>query len=454
MAPHPREIASEPHGWLLEALAAPGATAAAAAPPPSPALAARLGALAARVGALEDRRTSSARRAARDAKGASAFVGCRWVPATYYGSPMRARADILGCDVRQMCKSMLVENKQWKGTDPFARGNARHYLVVVQYAATFDANALRSALAKAADLPGKAFNFRVATAEDCATLAGFGHNAVTPFGMAEPRVPIVLAAAAAAAPAEFLWMGGGHEDFKLGVPVADFLKRFAPLVLDVSAARDEASWDDAPAAANAAAPPPPPPAKSKKEKKAAPPKKAKAAEHAEMPGGDDDTACSRLALVVGKIVEVWPHPDSDKLFCEKIDCGEKFGGIRSIASGLQPFYAKEDLLDRVVLVAANLKAKKLGGFPSQGMVLCASNAAHDAVKFVDPPASAAIGDFVTFDGLDNPHASDSQVDKKKLFLKAMPHFTTRGGVCYYKDKAFAINGAPCTAPAEDGWAIS
>ena len=31
------------------------------------------------------------------------------------------------------------------------------------------------------------------------------------------------------------------------------------------------------------------------------------------PPAQADTAASRLALVVGKIVEVWPHPDSDKL---------------------------------------------------------------------------------------------------------------------------------------------
>ena len=29
---------------------------------------------------------------------------------------------------------------------------------------------------------------------------------------------------------------------------------------------------------------------------------------------------------VGRIVEAWKHPDSDKLYCEKIDCGE--GTIR------------------------------------------------------------------------------------------------------------------------------
>jgi hypothetical protein len=29
-------------------------------------------------------------------------------------------------------------------------------------------------------------------------------------------------------------------------------------------------------------------------------------------GNDEDNAVSQLALVVGRIVEVWPHPDSDK----------------------------------------------------------------------------------------------------------------------------------------------
>ena len=36
---------------------------------------------------------------------------------------------------------------------------------------------------------------------------------------------------------------------------------------------------------------------------------------------------------VGKIVEIWPNPDSEKLYNEKVDIGN--GEIRSIASGLQ-----------------------------------------------------------------------------------------------------------------------
>ncbi|KAH8093542.1 DNA primase [Aureococcus anophagefferens] len=388
------QLRNEPLGWLMEELCVNT--------PPAPttgddrALLGRIAGLRKRVEALEKKRgagaSAGARRAVADARASASTVCTKWVGANYYGKPMRSRAAELGCDVRQMTKTMLVENKQWRGDDPFARENARHYLVVVQYAAAYDAQRMRSALSARTGLSKNQFNFRVADEATMAALSGFEHNAVTPFGMAEKRVPVVLASAARDAPGGFIWMGAGHTDLKLGVTVADFLKRFDPLVLDVSAPRDEREWDAGGDAApkgekekKEKAPP-----KEKKDKAPAPKggKTPKAAEFADH-GDDDDTAASRLALVVGRIVEAWPHPESDKLFCEKIDCGEAFGGVRSIASGLQAFYKVEDLKDRLT-------------------------------------------------------------DKKKPFLKAQPHFTTKGGVAYYKGKAFAVGGANCTAPAEDG----
>jgi len=41
---------------------------------------------------------------------------------------------------------------------------------------------------------------------------------------------------------------------------------------------------------------------------------------------------------VGKIVKAWPHPDSEKLWCEEVDIGE--AKPRQIASGLRKHYTQ------------------------------------------------------------------------------------------------------------------
>ena len=65
--------------------------------------------------------------------------------------------------------------------------------------------------------------------------------------------------------------------------------------------------------------------KPKQKQQQAPPKAAKAAEPTVSDIGQMD-------IRVGKIVKVWKHPDSEKLYCEEIDVGN--GEIRKIASGL------------------------------------------------------------------------------------------------------------------------
>jgi len=84
------------------------------------------------------------------------------------------------------------------------------------------------------------------------------------------------------------------------------------------------------------------------------------------------------------------------------------------------------LLDRVVLVLCNLKKRNLVGFPSHGMVLCASNADHTAVEFVVPPTGAKLGERVVFDGLDAEAQPEpeNKVAKKKIFEAIAPDFKT------------------------------
>ena len=105
-----------------------------------------------------------------------------------------------------------------------------------------------------------------------------------------------------------------------------------------------------------------------------------------------------MDIRVGVITKAWEHEEADKLFCEEIDIGED--EPRQIASGLKAHYNVDDLVGQRVLVLANLKARKLVGFPSHGMVMCAVNEDGSKVEFVEPPEGAEIGERVMVEGFD------------------------------------------------------
>ena len=133
---------------------------------------------------------------------------------------------------------------------------------------------------------------------------------------------------------------------------------------------------------------------------------------------------SALDIRVGKIVKAWEHETSDKLYCEEVDVGEDTP--RKIASGLRAFYKLDEMQNRDVLVLCNLKARNLGGFPSHGMVLCASNADHTGVEFAVPPEGAKVGERVMFEGYNGEPEPENKVAKKKMFDKLAPDLKTDG----------------------------
>ena len=151
---------------------------------------------------------------------------------------------------------------------------------------------------------------------------------------------------------------------------------------------------------------------------------------------------------VGKIVEAWPHPDSDKLWCEKIDVGED--EPREIASGLRAYYPDADqLVDRKVLVVCNLKAAKLAGFASNGMVLCASSEDRETVAFVEPPEGAKLGARVLMEGQDAVEpAGANAVKKKKLMEKAAEELKAVDGTATAHGKPLVVAGAKVLSPVD------
>lgn len=168
----------------------------------------------------------------------------------------------------------------------------------------------------------------------------------------------------------------------------------------------------------------------------------------------DGPPISALDIRVGRINKVWEHPEADKLYCEEIDLNED--EPRQIASGLRPYLKPEDLEGRMVLVLSNLKERKLVGFPSHGMVLCASNADHSVVRLVNPPIDAKIGERVTvpdfnFEGEDGAPATENQVGKKKLVEKLAPFLVTnKYGVPEFLGRPFMTSAGVCTSSITDG----
>jgi len=161
-----------------------------------------------------------------------------------------------------------------------------------------------------------------------------------------------------------------------------------------------------------------------------------------------------LDIRVGKITKVWEHPEADKLYCEEIDVGE--GEPRQVASGLRPYLNAEDMEGKKVLVLCNLKARKMVGFPSHGMVLCASNKDHSEVRLVNPPIDAQIGERITipdfdFEGDDAEPFAENKIGKKKVFEKIAPHLiTSKYGVPEFLGRPFMTSAGVCTSPIADG----
>jgi methionine--tRNA ligase beta chain len=154
---------------------------------------------------------------------------------------------------------------------------------------------------------------------------------------------------------------------------------------------------------------------------------------------------SALDIRVGKILKAWHHNEAEKLFCEEVDVGED--KPRMIASGLRPFYTTNDLENRTVVVLCNLKARNLVGFPSHGMVLCASNDDHTQVKFVVPPEHAQVGERITFEGVEmKPPEAENKVAKKKLFENLAPFLKTNGeGQVVWKEFVSNTSAGPLTS---------
>ncbi|AFL94325.1 methionyl-tRNA synthetase [Thermococcus cleftensis] len=89
---------------------------------------------------------------------------------------------------------------------------------------------------------------------------------------------------------------------------------------------------------------------------------------------------SKLDLRVGRIISVEDHPNADRLYVVRVDLGDE---VRQLVAGLKKYYSKDELLNKTVVIVANLEPKKLRGVESQGMLLAADDGENVALLMPD-----------------------------------------------------------------------
>ena len=148
----------------------------------------------------------------------------------------------------------------------------------------------------------------------------------------------------------------------LGRPI----KAYEPLATRLERATVEALVQPAPAAAAAAAAP---------------------AKAAESPATIQIQDFAKLDLRVARVVNASTVEGSDKLLKLELDVGDH---TRTVFSGIRSAYAPEQLVDRHVVLVANLAPRKMRFGVSEGMVLCASGQDDAGGLFLLAPDSGAV----------------------------------------------------------------
>ena len=111
-------------------------------------------------------------------------------------------------------------------------------------------------------------------------------------------------------------------------------------------------------------------------------------------------------LRVARIIKAEPHPNAEKLYVLTLSLGES---QRTIVAGIRPFYTKEELLDKNVIVVANLQPANLRGVKSEGMLLAAIDKKGNP-QVLSPTKSTA-GESVLIEGIESKPSQQITIEQ-------------------------------------------
>jgi methionyl-tRNA synthetase len=141
---------------------------------------------------------------------------------------------------------------------------------------------------------------------------------------------------------------------------------------------------------------------------------------------------SKLDLRVAKILEVSDHPQADKLYILQVDLGPL--GKRTIVAGMKPYYQKQEISGKSIVMVTNLKPAVIRGVESKGMLLAATDTTN-VVSLLDPKDSSP-GAEVGVEGIAREPVSVLEFEA----FKQAPLTVDHKGNVVYNGKPLKIKG--------------
>jgi prolyl-tRNA editing enzyme YbaK/EbsC (Cys-tRNA(Pro) deacylase) len=185
-----------------------------------------------------------------EAKEKSLLLRLYQVEPQYYEWTLLKRAIRLHAPSQHhLCKSVLFENTRYNTghddeiplvkeehekymTDPL---NSKYYLVVVQYTSKLNTQRMMNFVRGLKDnsVPRKNFNFRLANEQVSELLTGFKKGGVTPLAL-QSNIPVFVEKGLTLLQPPICFLGAGHIDWKLSIPVKDLVSYCDAKVVDIS----------------------------------------------------------------------------------------------------------------------------------------------------------------------------------------------------------------------------
>ena len=140
-----------------------------------------------------------------------------------------------------------------------------------------------------------------------------------------------------------------------------------------------------------------------------------------------------LNLKVGKVLDVQPLPNADKLYLMKVDIGRQI----TMVSGLKEYYTPERLKRSTLIIVTNLEPATIRGVKSEGMLLAAEEG--DKLALLTPEKDLPAGTQIS---------SGMEPGQKQVSFKEFQKLEMRAGAVTAGDPVLLDLGSrkvPCTA---------